>query len=167
MADTQDDNNNSQKAPYEDVLLEGIKKLDSQIFIFLLLYVIVLSGMAGFFSDIPLSLQLSLILIPFFGIVAFMLSRRNKVSKQMANNIRVRVGNISEKAQIIGRQGNQIDTNIDVSVKDASGESLVIGSSAPTMPQQSESELETLLLEEFGKLSTEEKFEFIQRLKQR
>lgn len=162
-----DNRDASIKAPYEDVILQGIKKLDSQILIFLLLYVIILSGMVSYFNTIPLALQLALITIPFFGVVAFIFYRRKSVSEQLASNISVRVNKIGDKARVIGGQGDQSNANINVDVENASGESMVIGVASPTMPQQSASDLETLLLSEFNKLSSDEKFDFIHRLKQR
>lgn len=156
----------TRKAPFEDVLLEGVKKLDSQILIFLILYMIVLSGMISKFNTLSLTIQLAIVILPLVGIIAFLFHRRNGVLKQAMEKINIYVGTISDNARVVGRQGSGDSRDINLKVGNASGSSQTIGmvSPATTNTQASPNELEDALLSNFRKMELREKIALLQQL---
>ncbi len=151
-------------APYEGAIIEGMKKLDSQIFIFLVLYALILSGMLTNLGSAPLTIQLSIALLPIFGICGFIFFRQKSASRRIAGNIQIAVKRIGDKAEIIGQEARGNSGNVRLNVGDASGEARVVGVSSPTMASSENTELQKILLQEFEKLNSQEKIRLISDL---
>src|SRR5437016_2686080 len=88
-------------APYEVPLTRAFDKLTSQIFLFLLAYVILLIGLAVFGSQLADTLRNLFYVIPVLGVLAYVWLRQRKIVQVAKNNgIDVRAGIVSGSARV-------------------------------------------------------------------
>src|SRR5436305_7829631 len=71
----------SRNAPYEVPLTKAFDKLTSQIFLFLLAYVILLIGLAVFGSNLAVTLRSLFYILPILGIAAYLWQQQRAIVK--------------------------------------------------------------------------------------
>lgn len=104
-------------APFEGALIKAFDKLTSQIFIFLLAYVILLIGLAGFGSEMAATLRNLLYIIPVLGVVAYVWLQQRQIIKQASDKgVHVRAGIVKDSAYVAGRRGPISDSPDTVTV---------------------------------------------------
>jgi len=122
----------SQTAPYEVPLTKAFDKLTSEIFLFLLAYVILLIGLAVFGSSLIVPLRTLLYIVPILGVAAYLWQQQGTIVKDGKNQgIDVKAGKVLDDAHVSGvinasREG-AIPSNVKVRVKKASGRARVSG----------------------------------------
>jgi hypothetical protein len=119
-------------APYETVLIKAFDKLTSQIFIFLLAYLILVIGMAVLAPQLTTQVRTLLNLLPVLGIGAYAWQKRKSIAGEARRHgIDVKAGIVTGGAQVIGVQSASASASVpkDVSVGAglASGQSRVAG----------------------------------------
>src|SRR5215470_16459936 len=91
--------NSNRSAPFEAPLTKAFDKLTSEIFIFLLAYVILLIGLAIFGSELANTLRNLLYLIPVLGVMAYVwLQQRKIVNVAKEQGINVKAGIVGGSA---------------------------------------------------------------------
>lgn len=153
----------TQTAPYEVPLSKAFDKLTSEVFIFLLAYVILIIGLAVFGESLANTLKTLLYIIPVLGVAAYVWQNqktiRNKAGK---SGIDVRAWMV-KGAQVIGVEGAKSGDAIPENVKVRAGlasdnakvKGMVYGSDDPADTS------EKYLLEQFTKLDDNNKDELI------
>jgi hypothetical protein len=122
----------AQTAPYEVPLTKAFDKLTSEVFLFLLAYVILLIGLAVFGSSLIVPLRTLLYIVPILGVAAYLWQQQGMIVKDGKNQgIDVKAGKVVDDAHIAGvmnapREG-AIPSNVKVRVKKASGSARVSG----------------------------------------
>jgi len=92
--------------PYERAVIMGFDKLSSEIFIFLLVYVILLIGLAVVAPQLSTTLKTLFYILPILGIVAYLwLKSTGLIKDAEANGIQVYSGIAAGSAQVIGVRG--------------------------------------------------------------
>lgn len=112
-------------APYEVPLTKAFDKLTSQIFLFLLAYLILLIGLAVFGSSLVVTLRSLLYILPILGVVAYLWQQQRTIVKDGKDRgIDVKAGKVTGNARVgaIFNAPKDVDTssNIGVYVKSAS-----------------------------------------------
>lgn len=93
----------SHNAPYEVPLTKAFDKLTSQIFLFLLAYVILLIGLAVFGSSLAVTLRSLLYILPILGVGAYLWQHQRAIVKDGKDRgIDVKAGKITGQARIGG-----------------------------------------------------------------
>lgn len=149
--------------PYETALVQAINKLTSEVFIFLLAYVILLIGIAVFGESLTNTLRNLLYIIPILGVAAYVFLKRGDVMKEAnTRGIDVKTGVVTGGSYVGGVRGKTSPSSIDkvgVSSIWTSGESVVVGTDEtyrqepePNTPQSSEAQY---LIEIYEHLSEE------------
>lgn len=124
---------NSQiQVPYEAALNKAFDKLNSQILIFLLAYLVLIIGLNITTGSIPESIVNLLYMIPLLGIIAYGWSRkRTIVQDPSAKGIKIQAFRVSGQGYVAGRSGGQANTtaneDIQVSVGLVSNRARVVG----------------------------------------
>jgi hypothetical protein len=126
--------------PYEGALLKAFERLTSEIFIFLLAYVILIIGLTFLDATMTDTLRNLLYIIPILGVVAYTWLRQRNIVRDakehgvdLKEGVRVSVGKASGKADIGGftASGGPVDGgpvhSIDVSVKRAEDQARIRG----------------------------------------
>src|SRR5438876_1425239 len=86
----------SRNVPYEVPLTRAFDKLTSQIFIFLLAYVILLIGLAVFGSGLIVTLRSLLYILPVLGVIAYLWQQRKTIRRDGEDRgIDVKAGKIT------------------------------------------------------------------------
>src|SRR5688572_2568702 len=94
------------RGPYEALLTRAFDKLTSQIFIFLLAYVILLISLSVFSPQLTTTLRTLLYLIPALGVIAYIWLRRREIVKgAKQQGIDVKAGIVSGSARVTGARG--------------------------------------------------------------
>ena len=136
----------SSTQPYADALNLAFKKLTSEVFIFLLAYVILLIGMGVFAQQAEKSTRYLLYAIPVVGIAGELLLRKGpivrKAGEEAARQVRVKAGRTTRGSKVIGASapsGKDLPESIEVAAKRTDGGSTVQGvdirGPAPTTPR--------------------------------
>lgn len=138
---------NTSSAPYEAPLTKAFDKLTSQVFIFLLAYVILLIGLAVFGSEMATTLRNLFYIIPILGVVAYLWLRQSEIAKKASKQgidissgiVSVFTRKVQDQAVIKGATGVQGDlsSSVTVDVDSAKGQAQVIGMeyAAPSKPE--------------------------------
>src|SRR5437868_7186506 len=93
----------SRNAPYEVPLTKAFDKLTSQIFLFLLAYVILLIGLAVFGSSLAVTLRSLLYILPILGVGAYLWQHQRAIVKDGKDRgIDVKAGKITGQARVGG-----------------------------------------------------------------
>lgn len=157
-------------APYEAALTKAFEKftsVTSEIFIFLLAYVILLIGVAVFGSKIANTLRNLLYIIPVLGVMAYVwLQQKGTVKEAQEKGIDVKAWFVRDSAQITGvrgaKPGSDLPKDVAVEVGFASGrakiDGLVFGDKEPESPQSSSLEV---LAEIFNQLNRSNQIKLI------
>src|SRR5687767_2395358 len=119
-------------APYEPVLIKAFDKLTSQVFIFLLAYLILVIGLGVLAPDITSQLSTLLYVLPMVGISSYVWQRRRSLAREARQQgISVKAGIVTGEAQVAGIRSTRGDANlpsdVSVGVGLASGRSRVEG----------------------------------------
>jgi hypothetical protein len=119
-------------APYEVPLTKAFDKLTSQIFLFLLAYVILLIGLAVFGSSLVATLRNLLYILPVLGVIAYLWQQQRAIAKDgKGRGIDVKAGKVTGDARVgaIFNAPGGVDTssNIGVRVRDARDRARVVG----------------------------------------
>jgi hypothetical protein len=159
-------------APYEAPLAKAFDKLTSQIFIFLLAYVILLIGLAVFGAELAAALRNLFYVIPIIGVVAYVWLKQQEIVRSakkrgvdVKRGIVVSARNVQDQAIVMGATGVQGEKpgNVTVDVGRASGKSKVVGVDYAT-PDKS-GDLQDIdvkqLLNIFSQLSSADKNELL------
>jgi len=108
----------SRNAPYEVSLTKAFDKLTSQIFLFLLAYVILLIGLAVFGSSLAVTLRGLLYILPILGVVAYLWQQQRAIVKEGRDRgIDVKAGKITGQARVGGIVKAPSDRDIPNNVK--------------------------------------------------
>lgn len=124
----------SSSVPYETALAKAFDKLTSEIFVFLLAYMILIIGLATLGQGIPDGLRGLLYIIPILGILAYGWSRKRTVTQDPgASGINVRAIFVKD-GYVGGIRGsaNSAPNNVDVSGGFITGGGTVIGVDQPS-----------------------------------
>jgi hypothetical protein len=147
--------------PYEAALVQAINKLTSEVFIFLLAYVILLIGIAVFGESLTDTLRNLLYIIPILGVAAYVFLKRGEVVKEAdARGIVVKAGVVRRDGYVGGKRGKTSSgSNGKVDVRSGWTDGTVVGldeayekEPEPNTPQSSGSQY---LLEIYEDLSEE------------
>jgi len=106
-------------APYETVLIKAFNKLTSQVFIFLLAYLILVIGLAVLAPQLTSQVRTLLYLLPILGIGAYLWQQqRSLAGKAKRRGIDVKAGVVMGSAQVTGVRSHtgSADLPKDVSV---------------------------------------------------
>jgi hypothetical protein len=119
-------------APYQTVLIKAFDKLTSQIFIFLLAYLILVIGIAVLAPQLTNQVRTLLYLLPVLGIGAYAWQQRESIAGEARRHgINVRAGIVTGGAQVIGVRsasaGASLPRDVSVGAGLASGQSRVAG----------------------------------------
>ena len=121
-----------QTAPYEGVLTKAFDKLTSEVFIFLLAYMILIIGLAVFGERLANTLKTLLYIIPVLGVAAYVwLTQKTIRNEANKSGIDVGAGVVTDSARVIGVQGaksgDPIPENVKVRTAMARGKAMVGG----------------------------------------
>lgn len=108
-----------QSAPYEAGLIKAFDKLTSEVFIFLLAYLILIIGLAVFAERLAITLKTLLYILPILGVAAYSwLSQKQIRNKATKSGIDVSAGAVTGSAKVIGvdgvERGNKISDKVRV-----------------------------------------------------
>ncbi len=122
----------SRNAPYEVPLTKAFDKLTSQIFLFLLAYVILLIGLAVFGSSLVVTLRTLLYILPVLGVIAYLWQQQRAIEKDGKNRgIDVKAGKITGQARIGGvvnaPRDRDVPNDIRVHVRQAKDSARISG----------------------------------------
>lgn len=159
----------TQSAPYEVPLTKAFEKLTSEIFIFLLAYVILVIGLAVFGENLAKTIKTLLYVIPVLGVVAYVWLKQKMINSQANKGINVNVDKIKDSANVVGAKGvkdkNSIPDKVSVDVKEAEGNSfvggVVFGDEMPDVNNKPADNSEKFLVDLFMKLDEENRGELI------
>jgi hypothetical protein len=145
-----------QGPPYERALIRAFDKLTSEIFIFLLAYLILVIGLSVFGPALSAQLRSLFYILPVLGIVAYVWLQSRKFAKDArAHGIRL-VSLIAKSGAVVGGvrgRGVGAADNVEVTSVFASGDGTsVVGHQVPEENPQSSSAEEEYLLQMFRKL---------------
>lgn len=119
-------------APYEYVLIKAFDKLTSQVFIFLLAYLILVIGLAVFAPQLTNEVRTILYVLPVLGIGAYLWQQQRSLASQAKRHgINVMAGITTGEARVTGvrlasgSDGQPHDVSVGVGL--ASGRSRVEG----------------------------------------
>lgn len=88
-------------APYEALLTKAFDKLTSEVFIFLLAYVMLLLGLAMFGSLLAGTIRNVLYILPVLGVLSYVwLQQRVMVKKAAEKGIKLKAGILKDSAQV-------------------------------------------------------------------
>lgn len=123
-------------APYEATLMNAFGKLNSEIFIFLLAYLILVIGLGVFAPGLANPLRTLLYGLPVLGIAGYLWQRqRMLVREARQHGISVTAGVTTGRARVVGVEGpagtGALPENVAVRSTLASGDSKVGGLVAP------------------------------------
>jgi hypothetical protein len=116
------------KPPYEDALLRAFDKLTSQIFLFLLAYLILLIGLLVLAPTLSIELRNLLYILPILGVAAYVLLQWRRIKKQARNHgVQVKSFWATRGAYIGGLRGRgaSFDGNVNVRSTIARGAQVV------------------------------------------
>ncbi len=113
--------NQTQSAPYEVPLTKAFDKLTSQIFIFLLAYVILLIGLAVFGENLANSIKVLLYMIPILGVAAYVWQNQKKIRGQARKSgIDVSAWRVTSSGRVVAvngaKSGDPIPENVKIRV---------------------------------------------------
>jgi hypothetical protein len=119
-------------APYETVLIKAFDKLTSQVFIFLLAYLILVIGLAVFAPQLVAEVRTILYALPVLGIGAYLWQQHRTLAGQAKRHgINVKAGITTGDARVTGvvSDADSVDLPKDVNVTAglATGKSRVVG----------------------------------------
>jgi len=122
----------SRNAPYEVPLTKAFDKLTSQIFIFLLAYVILLIGLAVFGSSLVVTLRTLLYILPVLGVVAYLWQQQRAIVKDGRDRgIDVKAGKITGQAWVGGivnaPRDRDVSNDVRVRVRQAQDNARISG----------------------------------------
>jgi hypothetical protein len=127
-------------APYETVLIKAFDKLTSQVFIFLLAYLILVIGIGVLAPQLTTEVRTLLYVLPVLGIGAYLWQQqRSLASKAKHHGIDVKAGIVTGEARVTGVRADTGNANLPEDVKVAAGvasgkgrvEGVVIGDEEP------------------------------------
>jgi hypothetical protein len=118
--------------PYEVPLTKAFDKLTSQVFIFLLAYVILLIGLAVFGSRLADTLRNLFYVIPVLGVLAYVWLKQRQIAKvAKESGIDVSAWIVSDSARVTGvrgaKAGSALPKNVNVGVGLARGTADIAG----------------------------------------
>jgi hypothetical protein len=159
----------SQAAPYEAPLTKAFDKLTSEIFIFLLAYVILIIGLAVFGEKLANTIKTLLYIIPVLGVAAYAWQNQKVIRTNASKRgVDVRAGMVTGSAKVVGSRGDPNPGNVKLSVGWAGGNSSVMGSDVGSQEIRKDNESadfsEKFLIEQFVKLNESNRRELIARL---
>jgi len=153
--------------PYEHALLKAFDKLTSEIFIFLLAYLILVVGVAWLVPTMSSSLQVLLHVLPVLGIAGYLwLHSGSLVKTAESHGVEVRSGLALGSARVAGALGlGGRPDRVKVKSGIAAGNAQVIGSdsSGITTPED-KSDDEQYLLHTFRQLDPAERRQVLTRM---
>jgi hypothetical protein len=152
---TADDQKVRAGAPYESTLLRAFDKLTSEVFVFLLAYVILLIGLAWFVPAFSIELRILLYILPVLGIAAYVWLQSGRITKEAEEHgVQVWSGVAAGSAYVAGVRGGlaALLGRVKVFSGIATGRARVIGVDAGSESLESEGAQEGYLLETFRKL---------------
>jgi len=119
-------------APYEVPLTKAFDKLTSQIFLFLLAYVILLIGLAVFGSGLAVTLRSLFYIVPILGVAAYVWQHHSAIVKDGKDRgIDVKAGKVLGHAHVGGvvnaPRDRDISNDVKVRVRRAQDSASVIG----------------------------------------
>jgi hypothetical protein len=153
--------------PYEALLTKAFDKLTSQIFIFLLAYVILLISLSVLSPQLTNAMRNLLYIIPVLGVMAYIWLQQKKIVKDAKEQgIDLQAGIVSGSARVTGVRGAKADSALPESVRlrvgvaggkaDVGG--VIYGDGEPEVPQNSYLEV---LSDIFKKLSKSNQIKLI------
>jgi hypothetical protein len=116
-------------APFSGVLAKTVDKLTSQIFLFVIAYVMVVAALAYWGVEVPVELRTAVCLLPGLAIAAYVYLERSKIRQTVqAHGIDVRARIATSGAQVTGvRGGAAPEGDVNVRVGVATGKAQVVG----------------------------------------
>ena len=103
---SQDKKDGGTKAPFEAGLLRAFDKLTSEIFVFLLAYVILLIGLGIFASALSVGLRTLLYILPIVGIAAYAWLESGRITMTAKNEgVDVWSGVATRSGRVVGIRG--------------------------------------------------------------
>lgn len=148
--------------PYEAPLTKAFDKLTSQIFIFLLAYVILLIGLTVFGSQLADTLRNLFYIIPVLGVIAYVwLQQRGIVKDAKEKGIDVKAGMVSDSARVFGvrgaKAGDDLPENVRVGTVLARGNAevgaVIYGDAESEVPQSGVLEVLTDIFKQLDRSS--------------
>ena len=144
--------------PYETVLIKALDKLTSQVFIFLLAYLILVIGLAVLAPQLTVEVRTLLYVLPVLGIGAYLWQQQRAIAGQAKHHgIDVKAGLVTGEAHVTGVRAAagsaSLPEDVQVGVGLVSGKSRVEGAViGPAEASDSPSERQ-YLLDTFQQLS--------------
>jgi len=105
-------------APYEIPLTKAFDKLTSEVFLFLLAYLILLIGLAVFGSNLVATLRDLFYILPVLGVIAYLWQQQRTIVKDGKDRgIDVKAGKITDQARVGGVVNAPRDRNVPNAIR--------------------------------------------------
>jgi hypothetical protein len=147
--------------PYAAALSKAFERLNSDIFIFLLAYMILVLAVGILAPRVSETLRALLYVVPILGIVGYTWGQRRKISRRSASGLEARVGYVDGRAEVTGTRirgevSKMPDTSARVVVGVARGDATVRGVDVVTGDEASDLDSDAhFLLDTFKALDSE------------
>jgi hypothetical protein len=150
-------------SPLIDALGKAVAKLTSQIFIFLIAYLILAAFLTLSTSQIPAEIRIALLVIPILGLLVYASLKRRKILTQTRDlDVQVRAGIATGAATVAGVRGAAPDSlrSVKADVGYAGGRATVVGVDNPASAASPEADA-AFLLQMFQKLAPKDRLELM------
>ena len=150
-------------APYEGVLLRAFDKLTSEVFVFLLAYLILVIGFAVFSPGLVTPLRTLIYILPILGIAGYLWIKSGRVTKRAEDSgVQVWSGVATGSARVTGVRGGigSLLGRVKVRSGFAGGDARVVGVDVGSEAEGRGAQ-EEYLLELFRKLNASDRLKLV------